>query len=231
MARVLSCLILVLVLPAAAAAPDGADRDHDGIPDAAELADPVERDAFRKWLCALALRQAEGGLPAAGTFRAARDCADLLDIAFREALKRHDQAWRDKAGWTGPGPGRDVWKGYPRPVVGTDIFRVGPDAFGPYATAEVLRELNARRTAQSIDRTAVEDGDVLFFQHPWQVLPDHGMLVCGGLAVYHTGPTGNRPGRVKAVTLERLLQHPDPRWRPLASNPYFLGVYRWHIVD
>lgn len=230
MARYALALSLVLALPAAAA-PGAADLDHDGIPDAAELSDPVERDAFRKWLCALALRQAQGGLPEQGPFRAARDCADLLDIVFREALKGHGQAWRDKAGWTGPVPARDVRHGYPRPVVGTDIFRVAPGAFGPSATAEVLRELNARRFSRGLDRTRIEDGDVLFFQHPWQVLPDHGMLVCGGNAVYHTGPSGRRPGRVKAVALERLLQHPDPRWRPLASNPYFLGVYRWLIVD
>lgn len=230
MARPLLPLLLLLALPAAAA-PGVPDRDRDGIPDPAELTDPVERDAFRKWLCALALRQAQGSLPAEGTFRAARDCADLLDIVFREALKGHGQAWRDKAGWTGPVPARDVRRGYPRPVIGTDIFRTGADSFGPSATAEVLREFNARRFARGIDRTVIEDGDLLFFQHPWQDLPDHGMLVCGGKAVYHTGPSGTRPGRVKAVTLERLLQHPDPRWRPLASNPYFLGVYRWHIID
>ncbi|MBI3299915.1 MAG: DUF1175 family protein [Elusimicrobia bacterium] len=216
------------------------DRDGDGFPDPAELATHGDRAAFRHWTCALALRQAEGGMPSTGTFRAAVDCADLLNIVYREALKRHDQRWRDAAGWGGAraarDPGRDAGLGYPAPVLGTRLFRTGtgpahPDLFGPYATAEVLRELNSRRLTKGLDRTVLEDGDLLFYQHPWQSLPDHGMLVCGDLAVYHTGPSDARPGRVKAVKLERLFEHPDPRWRPLASNPYFLGAYRWKILD
>ncbi len=73
------------------------DRDGDGFPDRAELASHADRAAFRQWTCALALRQAEGGLPSTGTFRAAGDCADFMNIVYREALKRHDQRWRDRA--------------------------------------------------------------------------------------------------------------------------------------
>ena len=48
--------------------------------------------------------------------------------------------------------------------------------------------------------------------------------------VYHTGPTGNDKGIVKRLSIAELMNYPDPRWRPVASNPAFLGVYRWNIL-
>jgi hypothetical protein len=30
--------------------------------------------------------------------------------------------------------------------------------------------------------------------------------------------------------MAELLDHPDARWRPINSNPNFLGVYRWNIL-
>ena len=47
---------------------------------------------------------------------------------------------------------------------------------------------------------------------------------------YHTGPDGAWPGEIRRVTLASLLQHPDPRWRPVPGNRNFLGVYRWNIL-
>ena len=41
--------------------------------------------------------------------------------------------------------------------------------------------------------------------------------------VYHTGATPNDAGTVKKVRLAVLDQHPDKRWRPIATNPNFLG--------
>lgn len=216
-------LLLALALTAPLWAAD------DGFPPEAKLSTESDRDAFRRWTCAVAMRTA-----------GARDCADLMNIAYREALKRHDQAWRDASGWMASveDPAKDVSLGYPVPILGTRLHRAvdGPfdpaavgSQFAPYATSQALREFNARRLGK--DLSSLKDGDLLFFQHPWQVLPDHGMLYCGGLLVYHTGPSPAGPGRVKRVRLERLLAHPDPRWRPVPSNPYFLGVYRWKILD
>ena len=48
--------------------------------------------------------------------------------------------------------------------------------------------------------------------------------------VYHTGPIGKSPGEIRHPTLSQLMNFPDPRWRPLDSNPSFLGVYRWNIL-
>jgi uncharacterized protein YfaT (DUF1175 family) len=203
--------------------------EDDGFPPQAKLSTDSDRAAFRRWICAVALRTER-----------ARDCADLMNIAYREALKRHDQRWRDASGWTaGPDdPAGDVSVGYPVPVLGTRLHRAvgGPfepaavaEQFSPYATSQALREFNARRLGAGL--SGLQDGDALFFQHPWQGLPDHGMLYCRGLLVYHTGPTAAGPGKVKRVRLERLLEHPDPRWRPVPGNPYFLGAYRWKILE
>jgi uncharacterized protein YfaT (DUF1175 family) len=48
--------------------------------------------------------------------------------------------------------------------------------------------------------------------------------------VYHTGPSDEGPGEVRKVRLETLRQHPSPRWRPLAGNPQFVGVFRLAIL-
>jgi uncharacterized protein YfaT (DUF1175 family) len=60
------------------------------------------------------------------------------------------------------------------------------------------------------------------------------IVVSGGAVVYHTGPTGEGrrkgKGEMRRVTLDDLLHHPDVRWRPVAENSNFLGVYRWNIL-
>jgi uncharacterized protein YfaT (DUF1175 family) len=48
--------------------------------------------------------------------------------------------------------------------------------------------------------------------------------------VYHTGPEGKDPGEIRRLTVSELMNFPDARWRPVASNPAFLGVYRWNVL-
>ena len=52
----------------------------------------------------------------------------------------------------------------------------------------------------------------------------------GRRVIYHTGPEGDDPGELRQLSLEELLHFPQPEWRPMASNPAFLGVYRWNIL-
>ncbi len=58
-----------------------------------------------------------------------------------------------------------------------------------------------------------------------QIEPGHEQYV-----VYHTGPSARSAGEIRRLALAQLLNYPDPRWRPLADNPGFLGVYRWNIL-
>ena len=53
----------------------------------------------------------------------------------------------------------------------------------------------------------------------------------GDWIVYHTGPDGASPGEVRKVSLADLERHPSPRWRPVAANPAFVGVFRLTILD
>jgi len=48
--------------------------------------------------------------------------------------------------------------------------------------------------------------------------------------VYHTGPLDGGPGEVRKIRLSMLMQHPSPRWRPVMSNPNFVGVFRLGIL-
>ena len=49
--------------------------------------------------------------------------------------------------------------------------------------------------------------------------------------LYHTGPTGADPGELRRPTVEELMRFPQPEWRPETSNPSFLGVFRWNILE
>jgi uncharacterized protein YfaT (DUF1175 family) len=48
--------------------------------------------------------------------------------------------------------------------------------------------------------------------------------------VYHTGPEGKSAGEIRRWSVAELVNYPEGRWRPIASNPAFLGVYRWNIL-
>jgi len=70
-------------------------------------------------------------------------------------------------------------------------------------------------------------------------MPFHAMIFLGRsqvepgaeqFVVYHTGPTGKAAGEMRRLTVAELLNYPDARWRPVPSNPSFLGVYRWNIL-
>jgi uncharacterized protein YfaT (DUF1175 family) len=79
----------------------------------------------------------------------------------------------------------------------------------------------------------------LFYRQLDQSMPFHAMIVLGPShfepdretrVVYHTGPIGAHPGEIRRPTLDALLHHPEPKWRPFAANGNFLGVFRWNIV-
>ena len=135
----------------------------------------------------------------------APDGVSLLAFLYKESLARQDR--RRKGA----------------------LFREGPGVFTSSPTAGGLRGWNMRPLGKGLD--GLEDGDVLFFERPWEEPPDDPQVYCAGTLVYRGPSVGGRPGRVRAAALSALLQHPDPRRRPLPTNPYFLGVYRWRILE
>src|ERR1017187_2120568 len=216
------------------------DRFGDGTPDFLRLTDPADQAAFRQWFTLIADYQAIR--PKTEVPPDITDCASLLRFSYREALKRHDDSWFIATGIEVaalPGEIR-AWR-YPDTPLGASLFRVRPGsfeasdaangAFAQFADAKTLVERNAYLVGRDV-RQALP-GDLLFFRQFGQSSPWHSMIVAraGGdpAVTYHPGPVHGAPGEVRRVRLAELLDHPDQRWRPLSSNPYFLGVYRWVI--
>jgi uncharacterized protein YfaT (DUF1175 family) len=110
-----------------------------------------------------------------------------------------------------------------------------PEGRRYFADAQTLKERNS--VFVSRDWRASEAGDLWFFLQLIQDQPFHVMVHLGESAIQPDGQryvvyhTGGRPGEVRRPTILELLTHPDPRWRPLAANPAFLGVYRWRILS
>lgn len=194
------------------------------------LADESDRAAFRAWFVLLADAQFERRTPDV------IDCAALVRHAFREALRAHTPEWLRQANLPFTPRFADVRRA-PRPTTdGWPLFRVSagsPPKYAEFADARTLIRLNSRHLGRST--AALRPGDLLYFRQPDQRQPDHLMVFVGqslfdtdgdDWVVYHTGPIENGPGEVRKLRLSTLMQHPSPRWRPVASNPQFAGVFR-----
>ncbi len=218
---------------------DEADRFGDGTPDALRLHMAGDRAAFRQWFWKLAELQAD--LPDTERAGEIQDCAALLRYAYREALKFHDAEWAE-AQHVGDVAFDSVqqWR-YPQTMLGTGLFRVRPGpfvegdeisgAFAQFADAHALMEWNTYRVGR--DLRAAKPGDLIFYRQLGQNSPYHSMVITGSNAdwvVYHTGPIGKQRGEMRRMKLSDLLVHPDARWRPLAENSNFLGVFRWNVL-
>jgi hypothetical protein len=225
------------------------DSDRDGIPDVAELGSFNDRENFRRWFAAIAEMQ---------FYRLSdewsaeqRDCAGLVRFSWREALRRHDRQWFQRMGreYEAFAPDVAAYTLESNPL-GDKLFRARAGAFSEsdlesgsfseFADARSLREFNCRFISR--DRRLAEPGDLLFFFQPWaQKLPYHTMIFLGEArtngegardwVVYHTGATHTDAGVVRKARLSVLEHHPDKRWRPIKSNPNFLGFYRLRILD
>lgn len=215
-----------------------ADGDGDGFPDSSELISADDRQAFVDWFVRIA--EAQYVRPSRAWNEREQDCAGLIRFAYREALKQHDTAWQERTGVLIDKNLRDPARfTYPRiPFLGERIFRLrapaggfAPADFGPFADAATLMQYNTRLVSRDVEQA--EPGDLFFFRSDWNLeFPYHSMIVAGrdrsGLRViYHTGGTAG----LKRAPLDYLLASPDRRWRPLAANPHFLGVFRLHIID
>jgi uncharacterized protein YfaT (DUF1175 family) len=105
-------------------------------------------------------------------------------------------------------------------------------AFAQFADAKTLVERNAYFVSRNVREAQL--GDLLFYRQFGQSSPWHSMIVtrAGEQAevVYDTGADHGKPGQLRRVALAELLDHPQAEWRPVASNPNFMGVYRWNIL-
>jgi uncharacterized protein len=223
-----------------------ADLDHDGLPDVAELRTFNDRENFRRWFTWIAEMQfyklSDQWNPEQ------RDCAGLVRFAWREALRPHDRPWFQKMDENYDQVAPDVANAS-APLSGK-LFRTAPGTYSPadldankfseFADAQTLKMFNADFVSR--DRKQARPGDLLFFHQPWvQKFSFHMMIFIGeprvasegahDWVVYHTGASPEDAGAVKKVRLAVLDLHPDKRWRPLLTNPNFLGFYRLKILN
>ena len=237
-------------LPAATAAldatADNADTAGDGTPDVLRLDDDHDQRAFRAWFTFLAEAQyfqAPESRPAEIV-----DCAALIRYAYRESLRVHDSRWATEAHLPLlPGSEPVAKYQYPFTPLGAALFRVregpfrasdvGTAAFAQFADARTLERFNCHRVGRGLAYAL--PGDLLFFRRETEHMSFHSMIYLGPsqiatdgarYVVYHTGPDGEDPGIIRRLTTDELLHYPEPQWRPVESNPGFLGVYRWNIL-
>jgi hypothetical protein len=225
---------------------DPSDSISDGTPDFLRLDDERDRQAFRRWFTFLV--EEEYFHPAVSRAAEIDDCAALVRYAYREALHEHDGAW-PAAGSLVLVPAMDSVRKYQfsRTPLGAALFRLrtGPfqasdlktGAFGQFADAGTIERFNTYRVGHDLGKAL--PGDLLFFKRPLEHMAYHTMVMIGpsqisrsaaSYVVYHTGPDGGRPGEMRRLSTTELLAYPDPQWRPVSSNPNFLGVYRWNIL-
>ena len=238
--------------------PSLADRNHNGYPDQIDLSSESDRSSFRRWFTAIALGQMThlddrwNDRDCAGLlrycYREALKRHDNTWLAARKWLV--DVSIPDVRKYNYPAV----------PLVGTRVFNAGSrpeDAIAREASLGSGDSRSNRHDSRSLSMTAnftefaeaarlkdnslrflsrsPEDalpGDVIFYLNDtdsrW---PYHSMIYLGsGRTIYHTGPDDDKPGIVKRMDLSDLARHPNPRWHPIASNPYFLGFYRWRIL-
>ncbi len=224
---------------------DASDTIGDGTPDFLRLHDPADRATFRRWFTLLAESQYYRGnsLPAE-----IDDCAALLRFAYREALRAHNAAWAEAVALPAPASTVDIQQyQYPYTPLAAALFRVRGGGFAPsdlgdgslaqFADVETIWRHNTFLVGHDLSRAL--PGDLLFFRQDGQKMPFHAMIFLGRsqieagserFVIYHTGPSGKSPGEIRRWSVAELINYPEARWRPIPSNPAFLGVYRWNIL-
>jgi hypothetical protein len=203
--------------------------------------DAADREAFRRWVVILADAQFDRTTPDVA------DCAALVRHAVREALRSGTSDWRRRIAL----PAGSAIAPAVRAEVTADaaallLFRVSagsPPRYAEFADAATIVALNSRPLGR--DLAGLRPADLLYFRQQGQALPDHLMVFVGrsplevagdDWVVYHTGPSAQEgalvdDGEVRKARLADLLRHPSPRWRPVASNPAFVGVFRLSLME
>jgi uncharacterized protein YfaT (DUF1175 family) len=226
---------------------DTRDRAEDGTPDFLRLDREQDRNTFRRWFTYLAEVQyfEEPALRAPEI----DDCAALIRYSYREALRFHDTAWaRESNLAVVPAIGAIGKYDYPHTPLNGALFRVrsGPfqasdlsnGAFLQFADAKTLLRYNTHVFSRSL--SAAKPGDLLFYRRQRSPATYHSMIYLGPsqlrpdgrrYVLYHTGPRDGTPGELRRLTVDELEHFPQPEWRPTATNPSFLGIARWNILQ
>lgn len=176
---------------------------------------------FRAWLTRLVEEQVRRPNPR----WTHRDCAGLVRFAAAEAFSVHDDAWRQHNGFIGVSLPPPLELGAAQRQLLRNRWLTEKGEMSAFASAAALIQHNSRFLGR--DYAQAEAGDLLFYD---QGDDQHLMVWMGGWLAYHTGSVTQDDNGLRAVSIKDLLQWKDTRWRPLAGNPNFAGLYRFSFL-
>jgi len=136
-----------------------------------------------------------------------RDCAGFVRFLYRKTIGQRAPLWHRRDG-----------------------------SPADFLAADELLAYNFTPISRAPDEDTVATGDLLAFFDPAKPPEDawHLMVLLRPpgtapdriLLVYHNGASG-RDAAVRKVWLDDLLAGP-PEWRPIPTNPRFIGTFRWN---
>ena len=206
--------------------------------------DPEQSDRFRVWMTFILVQQFKQG-PSPRWFH--RDCAGLARYVVGEALRVHDQRWRQANGVEGCRLPPELSL-RPEQLSLHNSWTALDGSRQAFVTALALIQNNSRPLGKESARA--RPGDLMFFD---QGVEQHLMIWMGTWIAYHNGQTpvsarttnttnttnttsatlksgkqliSTEDNGLRAVTPTELLQWRDTRWRPRDDNPNFAGFYR-----
>ncbi len=180
--------------------------------------DREQSRCFRDWLTLLIHEQVDHGPSPRWVHR---DCAGLVRFAVDESLRVHDLDWRRANGLLGRRVPPDVALDDAARQRLRQAWRRADGSRGAFASAIDLVQGNTVFIGRTM--TAALPGDLLFFDVGDE---QHLMAWMGHYVAYHTGHVEPGDNGLRALRLEQLAAWPDTRWRPVADNPNFAGLYR-----
>ena len=176
-----------------------------------------------------------------------RDCAGLVRYSFREALSPRT-AEQEK--FYPKGVHIPALSFNPKRILPSfpDLWMTGFQKDGgakhhSFADAETLLNYNFRIKGRSLD--SAKAGDLLAYRRDTETGEQYHLMIFAGpdiargVVVYHTGTEPERVPRreghfiqkgehqVRVLSATSLNSSPDPIWKPIQENPYFLGVFEW----
>jgi uncharacterized protein YfaT (DUF1175 family)/uncharacterized protein YfaP (DUF2135 family) len=176
-----------------------------------------------------------------------RDCAGLVRYSYREALSPRTP---EQEKFYPKGVHIPALSFHPKRVLPsfpelwmTGFQKDGGVKHNSFADAETLLSYNFRNKGRSLE--LAKAGDLLAFRREadtgeqYHLMIFAGPDVARGVVVYHTGsepesvprregyfiPKGEH--QVRVISALSLNNSPDPIWKPIQENPYFLGVFEW----
>ena len=178
---------------------------------------PAQSQVFRAWFVRVINEQLRQGPTPRWVHR---DCAGLVRFAVNEAFKHHDARWLRANGIDADRLPPELELRADQRTLGNAWTTVDGRS-SAFVTALALIQANSTFVSRDINQARI--GDLLFFD---QGDDQHLMVWMDRYIAYHTGTSSKHDNGLRAVTVQQLLQWPDPRWQPSADNPNFIGVFK-----